>query len=101
MCSLCCPAGSASAWVRRSISGNAAYRRVPGRNGPAHKPRLIVGQVAPAVHPLECMTDGAGEAMTRPQAVAQPTALWRVAPYDRLLRGLALGMVLIAVIGAL
>src|SRR5439155_1831798 len=47
------------------------------------------------------MTDGAGEAMTRLHAVAQPAALWRVAADDRLLRRIALCMALIAVIGAL
>src|SRR5882724_1134681 len=47
------------------------------------------------------MTDGAGEAMTRLHAVAQPAAPWRVAPYYRLLRCIALCMVLAAVIGTL
>src|SRR6266446_3405157 len=47
------------------------------------------------------MTDGTGEAMTRLHAVAQPATLWRVAPYYRLLRCIALCMVLVAVIGAL
>jgi hypothetical protein len=39
--------------------------------------------------------------MTRRHAVAQPAALWRVAPYCRLLRCSALCKALIAVIGAL
>src|SRR5712691_2783729 len=47
------------------------------------------------------MTDGTGEAMTRLHAVAQPAALWRVAPDDRLPCRMAQCMALVALIGAL